>query len=623
VKRSPFFALTIVWALSGLGCGVEFLSDDLPEPVSNECKVDTDCGANAICTNGACFARSGVIDEVLLEVVPEANSSSGGLSFLSRQTGVQHGDRMRDVPLPNRSTFVAQVVINGADVPMGCPYLTTGKPTISARVEFSRTGAVAGAPILGLNTVSVVVDTTQMLGAWNVNTSLVPGMYDVYIQPAVTSTCQIPPRILRGVTVAEQVEASAPPATLELPTPPTLQGKVQRMGGTLVGWQVDIIEPQEGRVISTSAKLGPTDGPSPITNFSISYQPPARVTGISSVGWAAGSSGPLIRISPPADIADKAPTVFWDLAAAAIPGADVNGVAQCNLDMSGLPAPAQLIDVAGQVRSGAGDQAGVRSNLQFFSLGLEGAMGLTASFNRSILTDADGRYTAKLFPGQYRVVAIPVAPGPDGQVAMGQPASGTSPPAAITEAQAKISNDSTQPVDVVLFPKTVVAGLALAGRSSDPALRATFEADPSILPGQGGVLRGALAQTPVLPQSASTMIIDAAGAFTLPLDPGDFDMSLRPPESSNFAWWVRPSTHVAPPDTAGQAMSIFPRLPFPVPLEGVITVADAMGVRAPLRNAAVRAYAKVPMGSAVTKVGDARTDDTGRYRLRLPPSFGP
>jgi hypothetical protein len=41
----------------------------------------------------------------------------------------------------------------------------------------------------------------------------------------------------------------------------------------------------------------------------------------------------------------------------------------------------------------------------------------------------------------------------------------------------------------------------------------------------------------------------------------------------------------------------------------------------PLRGAAVRAYAKVPSGG-VTKVGDARTDDTGRYHLRLPPSFG-
>ena len=420
------------------------------------------------------------------------------------------------------------------------------------------------------------------------------------------------------MSVAEQVEAWAPPATLELPTPSTLQGKVQRTDGTLVGWQVDIIEPQEGRVISTSAKLGPTAPITNFTNFLISYQPPARGSGPAANSWMPASSGPLIRISPPSDIADKAPTVYWDLAAA-----DINGIGQCNLDMSGLPPPAKLIDVSGQVRSGAGDQAGVRSNLQFFSVGLDGAMGLTASFNR---VDPDRR--RRKLHGQALRRTVPGRRHPrrawPGWSSGSAPAVVRKRPApAITEAQAKITANSSQPVDVVLFPKSVVAGVALAGPGSDPALRATLEADPAILPGQGGVLKGALAQTPVLPQSASTFITDASGAFTLPLDPGDFDLSLRPPESSNFAWWVRPSTHVAPPDASGQAISIAPRLPFPVPLEGIISVPDAMGVRTPLRNAAVRAYARVPMGTGVTKVGDARTDDMGRYRLRLPPSFGP
>jgi hypothetical protein len=310
--------------------------------------------------------------------------------------------------------------------------------------------------------------------------------------------------------------------------------------------------------------------------------------------------------------------VYWDLAAA-----DINGTGQCSLDMSGLPAPAGLIDVSGQVRSGTGESAGVRSNLQFFSVSLDGAMGLTASFNESILTDDAGSYTTKLFAGQYRVVAIPVAPGPDGQVVLLPTTPGSPPPPAITEAQATIAGNSNQAVDVVLFPKSVVAGRALAGPGSSPALRATLEADPAILPGQGGVLKGALAQTPVLPQSASTFITDAKGDFTLPLDPGDFDLSLRPPDASNFAWWVRPSSHVAPPDATGQVISIAPRLPFPVPLEGIISVPDANGGRTPLRNAAVRAYARVPTGTGVARVGDARTDDFGRYRLRLPPGFGP
>ena len=175
MMRTSIFAVGLASVVfGGFGCGVEFLSDNSPEGASNACKVDADCGASAICTAGSCFAKSGVIDEVLLEVVPEANSPSGGLSFLSMQPGVERGDRARDVPLPNRSTFVAQVVVNGSDVPSGCTYPTTGKPTIAARIEFSRTGAVGGVPILGLNNVPIMVDTAPMSGGWNVTTSLVP-----------------------------------------------------------------------------------------------------------------------------------------------------------------------------------------------------------------------------------------------------------------------------------------------------------------------------------------------------------------------------------------------------------------------------------------------------------------
>jgi hypothetical protein len=494
--------------------------------------------------------------------------------------------------------------------------MTTGKPTIQARIEFSRTGAVGGVPILGLTNVPVTVDTGLNAGAWNASTSLIPGTYDIYIQPVSPSACPLAPRILRGVEVPAQIVPSSPPATLELATHARLNGKVQRTGGgTLVDWQVDIIEPLDGRVISTSARLGPTDGPTPITNFDISYQPlTPRPTSANSMG-----GGPLIRISPPMTMADTAPTVFWDLAAA-----DLAGDGHCNLDMSGLPRTEQLVDVSGQVNN-----PGVRSNLQFYSLSLDGAIGLTAAFNKSVMTDNLGRYTTRLFPGQYRIVVIPVASGSDGDVVPpatkdGSPApmGAASRPWAITESKQAITQDAAQTIDIALTAKRSVKGNAFAGNHATAgATGATLEAFPTILPNEVGALKIALAQSPVLPPNASVQVA-SSGGFALPLDPGDFDLSLRVPESSNFAWWVWPAAHVAP-DPNGQPILIeVARLPFPVPLEGIITVPDAVGVRKPLRGAAVRAYAKVPMSTGVTKVGDTRTDDMGRYRLRLPPSFG-
>jgi hypothetical protein len=106
-------------------------------------------------------------------------------------------------------------------------------------------------------------------------------------------------------------------------------------------------------------------------------------------------------------------------------------------------------------------------------------------------------------------------------------------------------------------------------------------------------------------------------SFALSLDPGVFDMSVRAPESSNFGWWVWPRAQVTPPSSASEPLSIKPWLSFPVLLEGPIVDAK----RDPLSNAVVRAYALVPDGSGVAKVGETRTDAAGHYRLLLPSSY--
>jgi hypothetical protein len=591
--------------------------------VQNSCSIDADCGANASCTDGACFAKSGVIDEVLLEIVPDANSSSGGLSFLIGQSGLRNGARHTTLELLGQNPFTTQVLVNGADLPTSCPYVAMGKQSIQSHIEFIRTGAVGGVPILGLTSLSVTADTTLSPGGWNAPTSLAPGMYDVYIQPAVIAGCEIAPRILRGIAVGSQLDPSVPPATLELPTPGTLLGKVQRTdaSGTLEGWQVDIIEPQEGRVISTSARLGPTDPMSPVTNFSISYQKLATPL-TATPADAAAMTGPLIRISPPTPMVDKAPTLYWDLASA-----DLAGDGHCSLDMSGLPITVdRLVTVSGQVH-GATD--GVRSNLQFSSLSLAAATGLTASFKKSVVTDDAGNYTTDLFPGQYRVVVIPVGSTSDTPIAPPTMPDGTPAPMgaaarpwSIYEQEWAITTQEQQVLPVYLSAKRSVEGMAYGGPTgSIPAVGATLEATPAIVASQVSAVRGALARVPVLPQNASVGVT-SDGHFSLPLDPGDFDLSLQAPESSNFAWWVWPAAHVAAPQLDNAIPKQVARLPFPVPLEGVITVPDATGPR-PLRGAAVRAYAKAPMGTWVAKVGDTRTDDTGHYLLRLPPNFAP
>ena len=487
-------------------------------------------------------------------MLPDSSSASGGLSFLTVQEHLASGDNARDLEVPVPKRIDGQVEISASALPDNghCDYLAVGDQPIriAARVEFARVGAIGGVQVLSLPKTSVTVDTGHGTGQpsdWTFSTYLVPGTYDIYVQPVSTAKCAIPPAILRGVEVTEKSPAWGLPATIDLPAPKHLRGTVERRGGTLVGWQVEVIEPQERRVISTSAVLGPTNGPTSSTNFVIDYQPwvsnPSSKTGIAQ----AVGDGPLIRLTPPAEMASQAPTVYWDLATIDLDG---NGVV--SLDLSGLPPPEQQIVVTGQVRGQEGTTSNVRSGIQFFSTSLDGGMGLTANFSQSVTTDEGGNFEARLLAGQYRVVAVPdgaSATDAPGLVADHQGSStqtmSSAHPWAITERQWTATQGSSR-LDLELFPKRVLDGNAWAGIGS-PALGAQLEAVPTIIPSQLGVLKGALGQTPVLPQSASVMVSETDAHFAVALDPGAFDISLRPAQNSNFAWWVWPAASITPP----------------------------------------------------------------------------
>ena len=77
------------------GCSIDTLQTESRPAVANSCKSNDECGTNGVCIEGACYSRSGAIDEVLLEIIPEANSPLGGVSFLSMQNGLERGSSNR------------------------------------------------------------------------------------------------------------------------------------------------------------------------------------------------------------------------------------------------------------------------------------------------------------------------------------------------------------------------------------------------------------------------------------------------------------------------------------------------------------------------------------------------
>ena len=596
--RASAAALLFSAVVGGVAaCNVEVLPDNSRPAVLNSCKADRDCGSG-ICTDGACFSRIGTIEEVLLEIAPEASSPLAGLSFLSMQEGLRRGDRARTIALSGPINFPVQVLVNGEDLPEKCPYLHTGKQTVAARITFTRTGAVGGVSVAGLsNRFVVTVDTQQTSSAstngFSNNVSLVPGFYDIYAQPVASTNCQIAPKLWRGVEIARDGQLGwAPPQTLELPPPRTLGGMVTRRGESLADWQVEVIDPQGGKVISTSARLGATTDASPVTNFEITFQP-LEFAAMAS-GFQPGNPEPLIRLKPPKDAESTVPTVYFDLNGA------VSG--QVNIELSALPTSDQLVRVSGQVR-GANDN--VRATVKFLNSTFRS---LGAAFGPAVTTDANGHYTTRLFPGLYRIIVIPEGATDDGSAVPGANLARW----ALTEREETIGLGATQVVDITVDPVRIIEGVASAGVDGVVAQGATLEAAP-FSDSSSGVLSNAL-YPPVSPARASVPVDDTTGKFSLVLDPGIYDLSLKPAAASNFAWWILPK------QPAGQIDSVKPQLLYPIPLEGTIIVTMQDKTSQPLRNATVLAYARSYRGN-VTQVGTARTDDVGRYRVALPPAF--
>jgi hypothetical protein len=595
------------------GCSVDTLQPESRPAVANNCNANSECGGNGVCTSGVCYSRTGAIDEVLLEIVPEATSPLGTVSFLSMQNGLERGSRNRVIPLSGPITYPVQVLVNGETLDEACPYVRTGKPSVAARVQFVRTGSVGGISVAGLsNRFSLTVDTEpNTTGGFGKNVALVAGSYDIYAQPITYPNCQIAPKLWRGVQVGRdgQVVAWEPPTTLELPTPLTLNGRVERRGGELADWQVDIIDPTDEKVISTSAKLGATTGASPVTNFKLTFQPLEQAPAHFGSNSQRGGPEPLIRLRPPKQAESKAPVLYFDLKAAAVTG-------EANLIVSDLPTSMQLVTVSGQVR-GLGSSEGVRSTVKFFNSSFLMNFGLPAAFGPAVTTDGAGRYTAELFPGTYRIVVIPEGAADDGKVV---PGASPTRDWALTEQQETIRSDASQELDISVAPTRKIEGRATAGRDDVPAQGATLEAAPLRASSSG--IWSALTSPPISPAPASVPVNDTTGAFTLVLDPGRYDFSLKPSAASNFAWWILPDIRVIPSNMPGHVGTVNPRLLYPVPLEGTITVAEQNKPAQPLRNATVQAYAVTPDRNAVVPVGIARTDDAGHYYLALPPGFG-
>src|SRR5262249_33771033 len=125
---------------------------------------------------------------------------------------------------------------------------------IPAKVEFQRV-----VPFANLMHDSTVVEATYMTttdgtSGYAYDIALLPGDYDVYVTPSAPAGCSAtpPPPILTHMSL--QPDVAVP--DVELARPTLLQGTIAVPDPTsLEGWRFDLLDPEQGRPISTTRLL--------------------------------------------------------------------------------------------------------------------------------------------------------------------------------------------------------------------------------------------------------------------------------------------------------------------------------------------------------------------------------
>jgi hypothetical protein len=153
------------------------------------------------------------------------------------------------------------------------------------------------------------------------------------------------------------------------------------------------------------------------------------------------------------------------------------------------------------------------------------------SFERRIATDEDGRFDIALPPGTYDVVARPIVPHeaapptgsdtPNGALVVREPQAGLTTRTLVVEPGVR------QNADVVLSNRRALRGRALLvdGRLLDGAMVEARPATAFVARGEPQFLWPLLA----------TARTAADGRFWLSVDPGVYDVTVRPPVGSGFA----------------------------------------------------------------------------------------
>jgi hypothetical protein len=570
------------------GCGVSTLSDDEAKLTRNQCSSDAECGSGT-CRDGTCRATEGTFNSVLFEVTPPASVARvGGVQQVKRIDGLSLSGGPLNIALARLVHITGTITPNWAGRAF-CAY----NADTSISVVFAPSDRVLGLEALAPPT----AEATYVNGKFQFSLNVLAADYDIYLQPKTQAGCELAPQLYRRNTIPEGTNTVEVP--LNLPAPSTLDVRVMfPPGGSIEGWRVDMIDPETRRPLSSEVELTPEAREGEAYRVKLVY---------SKVIPANAEPGrELVRLRPRMGI--PAPTILLERSGLEL---QVPGEAEIS-QLQSLP---QIVECQGQVVLADSPAFVPGSSITISATKLEQAAGLkpgsSAEYSVTVSADQKGSFSAKLFPGTYKVVAVPPT-GSGYATGIGE--------WQVTDGIELQSGRTIEVTRLVTLDGSVLtsAGMPVVGATvSAVASRASLFVNPLT------------DSNPVAPRAGNTQV-DANGNFVLGADPGFYDLSVRPAPGTGFAWFVRPNVNVP----RGQSSIDLGALEMPLPLSytGAVT-AEVEGMTQPIPGALIRAYVYVTgdqfytqdaaKAASVLQIGEARASDTGRFELLVPAQFDP
>lgn len=568
--------LVLLSVLALAGCS--FL-DPLPPPVSNACVDDDECAPGICSPEGRCEAQPQDELEFVLQVAPQIGAGDEPRPGWSTRPQTFE-ERDFDFRTPPFADVVGTVRWNGMRVPAEVLFIRPGLPgrpeVVQRFATFAEVEDFAGQDIDFRARVAVghhyqveIRPTGEMLQtnggreeriAWH--RILPPWRIDGGMQ--LFGAPDTADRVTEGVnwTYPEDLEQAC---LQEQEAPRTkgcrLDGRVvslQRDENTAeANLQVRAIDNDTGVPVSSTAL---TDGDG---SFSLRLSPTAGAWSLRVTGGSERPLFPNITVNPG--------LLYGD------------GQAVIQVPRS------TPVSYRGRIETFGGD-AVVGATVTFVSEeSILDERGVRGSFRASAHVDGEGEFDLELVPGDYEVV---ITPGDD--------------ELAVTVDNVSISAEagSLRGQAFRVARRTRLGGVV---RALDGQVMSDVAVEAVALGHRGGDVLGSLAHF----NRSSSAVSYETGRFDLPLDVGAFDIVLKPPAGSDYAWRVLPNFRVA---TVDEVLSQTFDMTAPVPLRGRILNSQGEAEA----GAQLRVLGKHRDGRFI-EIATGRTGEDGRYELLLPP----